>query len=353
MKQINKNILFGVICLLSYVGKSQDIHFSQYLETPTSLNPALYGLNYDNRVMLNYKNQWGYVATKAYQTMGLSYDGGTGKKLKGTRIGYGINIFRDIAGDAKMSSLLPSIGVSLSQQINKKMKVAGGFQYGLNYRTIDATNLRWGAQYQNYEYNSTALSGETPARSSVLSTDLGAGAHFSYAQSEKYISSKDGSKFDCGFAAYHFRVPKSSFITMSERLQTRYIFYMNGEFFIPKMRIAIDPSLIIMRQGGWKVNKEFIAGLMFKYVIVDQSKFTSIKKPSAISFGASYRYNDAIIPAVLMQYDVYAIGVSYDINVSQLTPASKLKGGLEILLRYNVAAGYGRKLGRSDTKASY
>lgn len=350
MNQINKNILLGVICLLSYAGKSQDIHFSQYLETPTSLNPALFGLNYDNRVIANYRNQWGYVASKAYQTMGLSYDGGTGKKLKGTRIGYGLNIYKDMAGDAKMGSLLPSIGLSISQKIKKTMKMAAGFQYGLNYRTIDATNLRWGAQYQNYEYNSNALSGETPARSSVLSTDAGVGAHFSYAQSEKYISSKDGSKFDIGFSAYHFNMTKSSFITLSEKLQSRFIMYMNGEFFIPKTRIALDPSLIVMRQGK---NKEFITGLMFKYVIVDQSKFTSIKKPSAISFGASYRYNDAIIPAMLFQYDVYAFGLSYDINVSQLTPASKLKGGLEIMLRYNVAAGYGKKLGRSDTKASY
>ena len=350
MKQINKNILFGVICLLSYAGKSQDIHFSQYIETPIALNPALYGLNYDNRVITNYRTQWGYVASKAYQTMGLSYDGGTGKKLRGGRIGYGLNIVRDQAGDAKLSSLLPTLGVSYSQQINKKMKVAGGFQYGLNYRTIDATNLRWGAQYQNYQYDSGNLSGETPARSSVLSTDLGVGGHFSYAQSEKYISAKDGNKFDFGASAYHFTVPKSSFITSTERLSTRYVIYANGEFFIPKMRIALDPSIIIMRQG---TNKEFITGLMFKYVIVDQSKFTSIKKPCAIAFGASYRYKDAIIPAFLMQYDVYALGFAYDINVSQLTPASKLKGGLEIMLRYNVAAGYGRKLGRSDTKASY
>lgn len=349
MKNINKSILSGIIVLLSYSLKSQDMHFSQYLETPTTLNPALYGLNYDNRVIANYRTQWGTVG-KSYQTMGFSYDGGTGQKLKGKRIGYGINIFKDVAGDAKLSSLLPSIGVSYSQQINKRMKAGGGFQYGLNYRTIAYSNMRWGAQYQNYAYDATALTGETTPRASVLSQDVGAGVHFSYAQSEKYISSKDGSKFDIGFAAFHFGLPKSSFITTSERIQSRYILYMNGEFFIPNTRIALDPSLILMRQGK---NNEFITGLMFKYVIVDESKFTSIKKPAAISFGASYRYKDAIIPAILIQYDTYGLGVAYDINVSQLTPASQLNGGLEIMLRYNMKAGYGKNLGRSDTKASY
>lgn len=349
MKQINKSLFVGLALFLGVSAKAQDLHFSQYLETPTTLNPALLGLNYDNRVIANYRTQWGAMG-KSYQTMGLSYDGGTGKKLRGRRIGYGFNIIRDVAGDAKLSSLLPSLGVSYSQKINKTMKAGGGFQFGLNYRTIETNNLRWGAQYQNYEYNSTVSSGETVPRSSVLSTDLGAGVHFSYAQSEKYISSKDGSKFDVGFAAYHFSVPKSSFIITSEKLTTRYVFYASGEYFIPNMKIAVDPSVIFMWQGK---NRQLVTGLMFKYVLVDESKFTSIKKPAAVSFGASYRYRDAIIPAFLFQYDTYGIGVSYDINVSQLTPATRLKGGLEVMLRWNMNAGYGRNLGKSDTKASY
>ena len=35
------------------------------------------------------------------------------------------------------------------------------------------------------------------------------------------------------------------------------------------------------------------------------------------------------------------------------TPASKRNGGFEIMLRYNITPGYGRNLGRSDSKASY
>lgn len=349
-----KKVYNGLLCLVfvsaGFVSQAQDLHFSQYLETPTSLNPALLGFNYDNRVIANYRTQWSSVAGKAYQTMGVTYDGGTGKKLRGRRIGWGFNMIRDVAGDAKFSSLLPSVGVSYSQKINKRMKAGAGFQYGLNYRTIDVSNLRWGAQYQNYEYNAISNSGETTPRSSVLSNDVGVGAHFSYAQSEKYISAKDGNKFDAGFSFYHFSIPKSSFIITSEKLMNKMIFYANGEFFIPNMKIAIDPSIILMRQGE---NKAFITGLMFKYVLVEESKFTSIKKPAAFTFGASYRYKDAIIPAFLFQYNTYAIGVSYDINVSQLTPASKLKGGLEVMLRYNMSLGYGKNLGRTDTKASY
>ncbi len=329
---------------------SQDLHFSQYIETPSSLNPALLGFTYDTRIIANNRTQWAYAARKPYQTYGVAYDGGTGKKLKGNRFGWGLSIVKDIAGDARFSSLLPTLGFSYSLKIDKTSRFGMGAQYGLNYRTIDISNLRWGAQYVNYEYNPISNNGETTPRSSVLSNDIGAGVHYSYSQSEKYISAKDGNKFDIGFAAYHFRMPKSSFLITSEKLMTRYIFYANGEFYIPNMRFALVPSMIFMRQG---TNSAFVTGMMFKYVLVEESKFTSIKKPSAVSLGASYRYRDAIIPMFLWQYDVYGIGISYDINLSPLTPASRLKGGLEIMLRYNLATGYGKNLGRTDTKASY
>lgn len=351
MKTRNRVVLAGMLLMFG-INQAQDIHFSQYLETPTTLNPALYGLQYDTRIMANYRNQWSYVTgtSKAYQTYGVSYDGGYAKKLRGKRIGWGLNIIRDVAGDSKMSTLLPTAGAMIATRINRQMKASAGFQFGLNYRTVSTSNLRWGAQYRNYEYDASLPSGEQPPVSSLLSTDVGAGAHFSYAQSEKYISAKDGSKFDAGFAAYHFKPTKSSFFTTSEKLDMRVIGYVTGEFFIPKMRIALDPSIIYQRQSK---HHEFIAGLMFKYVLVEESKFTSIKKPHAFSFGATYRYKDAIIPAILWQYDKYALGFAYDINVSQLTPASRLKGGLEVMLRYNTSSGYGKNLGRTDTKASY
>lgn len=348
--QKSKWLVIILCLLLSLDNKAQDIHFSQYDETPTTLNPALLGLSYDNRVMANYRNQWSTVSSRPYQTMGLTYDGGYEKKLRGKRIGYGINLIRDIAGDAKLSSLLPSVGISYSQKISRTMRAAGGFQFGLNYRTIDYSNLRWGSQYQNYKYDNEVPSGEDNPRSSVLSTDVAAGVHLSYAQSEKYISAKDGSKFNIGFSAYHFSIPKSSFLITTERIPNRFVVYMNGEYFIPNTKIALDPSTILMLQGP---SKEFIMGMMFKFVLVSQSKFTSLKKPSYFSVGGSYRFKDAIIPAILYSYDRIAFGFSYDINVSQLTPTSRLNGGLEVMLKYSMSAGYGKNLGRSDTKASY
>jgi hypothetical protein len=174
--------------------------------------------------------------------------------------------------------------------------------------------------------------------------------NFNYAQSEKFFSSKDGNKFDFGASAYHYSIPANSFIVTTEKLYTRICAYANGDFNIPNSKNAIMPSFLYMRQGP---SSQFIVGALFKFILVDQSTYTNLKKPAAISIGSQYRYKDAIVPMLLVQYDKYAFGASYDINVSSLTPASKRNGGLEIMLRYNVSAGYGRNLGRGDAKASY
>lgn len=342
---------FLAFLLVSQASKAQDIHFSQYTETPSSINPALAGVHYNTRVTANFRTQWGSVAT-SYQTIGLSFEQTIkAKKIKGSYFAFALNIFRDAAGDAKLNTLNPNLGISYIQKINKQMKVSGGLQGGLFYRTIDVNNLRWDKQYNGYEYNSSLPNGEpTTARGSITSYDLGGGVNFNYAQSEKFFSSKDGNKFDFGASAYHYSIPANSFIVTTEKLYTRICAYANGDFNIPNSKNAIMPSFLYMRQGP---SSQFIVGALFKFILVDQSTYTNLKKPAAISIGSQYRYKDAIVPMLLVQYDKYAFGASYDINVSSLTPASKRNGGLEIMLRYNVSAGYGRNLGRGDAKASY
>ena len=330
--------------------KAQDIHFSMYAETPTIINPALAGVTYNTRVTANFKSQWSSVANK-YQTYGVSFEQTIKhKKLKTNYFAISANIYRDEAGDAQLKTLNPNIGIAYLQKINKKMKVSGGLQSGLFYRTIDVSNLRWGEQFNGYNYESSLPTGESAARSAITSFDLGGGVNLNYIQSDKFLSTKNAAKFDIGVSAYHYSVGRNSFITTSEKLNTKICAYFNGDFNIPNSINAISPSFLYMRQGP---SSEFIAGVLFKFILGDPSTYTQNKKPHAISLGGYYRYKDAIIPTILYQHNKYALGVSYDINVSALTPASKRQGGLELMLRYNVFPGYGINMGRTDTKPSY
>jgi len=348
-KHIIKSVL--VLSLFNQFAKAQDIHFSQFSEIGSAINPALAGVQYDTKITANFRTQWGSVS-KSYQTYGLSFEQAIAhKKLKSRYCAVAFNIFRDQAGDAKLGLLNPNIGFNYIQNINKTLKISAGFQGGFVYRTLDVSNLKWDKQYNGYEYDINLPNGETTPRSSFTSWDLGAGVNFSYAKNEKYfISSKEGNKFNTGFSAYHYSLPKNSFIITNEKLYTRVCAYFSGDFNIPGSKHAIMPSFLYMRQGP---SSEFVAGAMYKFILVDQSLMTGIVKPAAFAIGAQYRYRDAVIPCVLFQYDKYAIGLSYDINVSALTPASRRNGGLEVMLRYNMTPGYGRNMGRSDTKSSY
>lgn len=162
--------------LLFQFAKGQDIHFSQYAETPSSINPALAGVTYNTRIVANFKTQWGSVGTQ-YQTIGLSFDQTIKhKKLRDNYFAIAANIFQDQAGDARMKTLNPNLGFTYLQKINKKMKISGGIQSGLFYRTIDITQLRWGEQYNGYSYNAELPSGEPNVpRSSITSFDIGGG----------------------------------------------------------------------------------------------------------------------------------------------------------------------------------
>lgn len=344
---INSILAFAFV---NQVAVAQDIHFSQYSETPSAINPALAGVTYNTRVIANFKNQWSTVASK-YQTLGLSFDQTIkNKKFKSSYFAVAFNIFKDVAGDAKLSSTNPNFGVSYIQRISKKMKFSGGLQSGFFYRTLDASNLRYDRQYDGYNYNPNLSTGETPTKSGITSFDLGGGINLNYIQSDKFISAKNAAKIDVGISAFHYRLGKTSFLNSDERLKTRMCAYFNGDFNIPNSVNAIMPMFLYMRQGS---SNEIIAGALFKFILGDPSTYTSLKKPRALSIGGYYRFRDAIVPSILFQYNKYAFGVSYDINVSALTPASKRNGGLEIMLRYNLFPGYGVNLGRTDTKPSY
>jgi len=328
----------------------QDIHFSQYSEAPVAINPALICATYDSRAILNYRTQWGSVA-KAYQTYGATFEQALKHlKLKKSYLAVAVNFFSDKAGDAKLGSLMPNLGLSYSVRASRFAKISGGVQAGVVYRTININNLRWDKQYDGYVYDPNLPSGEVTPRSQIVSFDMGVGANYHYAKSERYISAQDGGKVDVGFSAFHFAIPKNSFFTTTEKLYSKYVGYINADIGIKTAGIALVPSILYMHQGP---SEEITAGFLFKYIIQDQATYTNLKKASAISFGAYYLIKDAVIPTILVQYDKFALGIAYDLNFSQLTPASKLKGGLEISLRWNTSPGYGRSLGSSNTRPTY
>src|SRR5690606_3863044 len=54
----------------------------------------------------------------------------------------------------------------------------------------------------------------------------------------------------------------------------------------------------------------------------------------ALYGGLFYRNKDAAFLSAGMDYNAWFVGISYDMNFSKLVPASRVRGGLEIAVRY-------------------
>jgi hypothetical protein len=56
--------------------------------------------------------------------------------------------------------------------------------------------------------------------------------------------------------------------------------------------------------------------------------------PTNLYLGSWYRFGDAIIPYIGLEFGEFHLGATYDINISSLKPASNMRGGAEFSLIY-------------------
>lgn len=340
MKRNCFSVRFSVVqCLALIVGAlilnegravAQDIHFSQFDETPLQLNPANAGVKHDVEIITNYKNQWQSVGSP-YKTFALSADFKLLKKKK-NNLGIGIDFFNDKAGDANLSSNQVNLSLCGIVPLNDKNKLSGGIMTGFGQRSINLSGLSWGEQYDGTNYNESLPTGELSTASNFTFFDLGAGIEYSYSSDEMYISANNARKFTIGVSMFHPNRPAYSFYGEStERLHTKYVLHGDASLGIQNSNLVLKPSYIVFMQGAVT---EVTPGMMFQYIIQEGSKYTGHKKPAAFSLGGYYRLKDAFIAEAKFEFANYAIGFSYDVNLSKLKTVTSSKGGFEISLRF-------------------
>ncbi|PCJ86561.1 MAG: hypothetical protein COA57_06000 [Flavobacteriales bacterium] len=311
---------------------SQDIHFSQFNMAPLAINPALAGaFNGDQRVILNYRDQWKSIGAP-YKTFALSADARMlGKKLNNGALGVGLFIFNDKSGDLQMGLTQATIALSGLIKLNEHNNVSAGLQGGYAQRTINTDKMIWDSQFDGTSYNSNLPTGEKDNFDSFGFADLSTGLAWSYSSNASTISSKDEFRARAGIALFHVNRPKQKFLgSTMDKLHSKYT--AHASLYIGTGTVlSLIPSVIYYRQGTLQ---ETNLGMLFRYTITEESRFTNIIKETAVSIGGHYRFGDAIIPKLLIEYASYAIGISYDINLSPLKAATNAKGGIEISIKY-------------------
>jgi type IX secretion system PorP/SprF family membrane protein len=314
------------------VVKAQDIHFSQFHFTPVVNNPSNAGKENTFRGVLNYRNQWKSVSTP-YKTGSVTVDGPFGDALNSGsgRLAWGISVFSDQVGKSEMATLQGSGTLSYHLLTGEHSIFSAGLMAGYVSRSMNVSKLSWGNQFDGYVYDPSLPSGEISNSNQVNFFDLGAGLSFSFKKGEKYMTGNDQLQFNFGVAYFHPHKPDYSFIGTNERLNPKLVSHGEALLGIPNTNLSLVPSFILMNQG---TQSEISAGTMFRYVMKVESNYTGFEKGSAISLGMHYRVGDAIIPSMMVELGSYALGVSYDINLSDLDAATSKRGGTEVAIRY-------------------
>ncbi|MCK7559729.1 PorP/SprF family type IX secretion system membrane protein [Chitinophaga sedimenti] len=260
-----RNIVAATMCLAASLrAGAQDIHMSQFYETPILRNPALIGIfNGDVRVQAVYRNQWNSMTT-AYQTGTLS---GELKFPVGQYYDYvttGLQMSFDRAGESQLQSVqaLPAVNYHKSLSADKSSYLSLGVMGGFVQRQFDPTHLTFNNQYTNGRFDAAAPTGEEGRLTKQGYTYFDAGVGLSYNS-----TIGEDVPYYIGAALYHLTSPKVSFYgDKGVELAKKWSF--NAGITIPldeKFRMIAQYNQ--MHQGTYN---EYIGGALIGYSLYDE-----------------------------------------------------------------------------------
>lgn len=313
---MKKAILSLLIILCFTTSKAQDVHFSHFFSMPIFHNPAFTGFTEgDVRVAADFRMQWesfGNGFGNAFRTTAVAADFGfLRNKTGGSTLGVGATFINDAAGDLGLKTNQAGLALSYVLALDRSRSnfLGVGFHGTFSQRSIDFTNAQFPDQV------------ETNLLENYNFFNLGAGLLWFYQPS-------DDVNFYLGGAMFNIFQPNVSFFAGEDiQLDRRYTAQFGSQFTVSN-RVSFIPSILFQKQGP---SQELVFGTFFKYKFGNQ--FQS-KESVNFQLGAFYRFADAIIPVVRLDYKPVSFVFSYDVNISKLTAASRGEGGAEISITY-------------------
>lgn len=322
---MRKIYLFLALVMCGCVSHAQDIHFSQYFASPLTLNPANTGnINGLFRLTFNYRNQWFNVPTlnsiAPYQTYQGSFDIALLRdKLGNDGFGVGAMFYSDKAGDGALTTFNGMVSIAYHKATDRygKGHISLGMQAGVVAKQVKLSDLIFENQLDNYGFNSNLSSGESFSGKTIIYPDVNIGAMWTHHARERF-------GYNFGFAMDHLSRPRESFLG-DERNRLNYRFNVHGgcDFYLNRdYSFTISPTFLFMLQGN---AQQYNVGLGLNYWINDDV---------AIFGGGFYRVKDAAILNLGVEFYNVRVGLSYDINHSDLRSATQAQGGLEASVIY-------------------
>ena len=317
-----KNIAL-VVCGLVVVMTShaQDLHFSQFFNSPLTTNPANTGFipDGDYRLGVNFRNQWSSVMSVPYKTMSAFGDMQILKdRFENGWLGLGAVVLRDVAGSGNLTSTKIYGSLAYHQMLGYSSLLSLGFNLGYANKQINVSNLKFPDQFDGKFFDNKLPTSVFLDNNTIGYFDMQVGMNYAYFPTENVY-------FNTGFSVHHVNRPRESFFNsdnnFDNRISMRYIGFLNGSFKLNE-QVILNPNVYYTRQA---TASELVAGVNAHYNLSGDGEYLLIG-------GAYYRWNESVIPMVGLGYKDYTFTFSYDVTTSSLSNYNSNRGAFEFSL---------------------
>ena len=317
MKHLQKILIFTILFFTGFISVGQDLHFSQFYNSPLTTNPANTGFipDADYRVGVNYRNQWSSILTAPYKTISAYGDAQFFRdKLDNGWLGLGGVLLSDKAGSGGLRSDKIYGSVAYHQMLGLSSLLSAGFNLGYVSKRIDPSALKFPDQFNGKFFDGTTTTGVQFTNLNISYFDMQVGLNYAYfPQEDIYLNA--------GYSIHHVNKPKESFFgdnTESGKIPMRHIGFVNAILKVSP-RVIINPNVYFTTQQR---SIELNGGINANYNL---SEFGE----SQLIAGLYYRYKDAIIPTIGFETKKTAFTFSYDATVSSLKTFNNYRGAVE------------------------
>lgn len=323
-----------LVTITSVVG--QGLHFSQYYNAPSLINPANTALlpEDDYRAVANYRSQWQRIPVP-FSTIAASTDFQLFRNVGETNwLGLGAAIFSDRAGDGNLALTNVQLTLAYHLVMGDYNMLSVGLGAGYVQRSVDFSRLTFDAQWDGFRFSRDMAQREPFAFQKTTYLDVVAGINYAFFPNENLY-------MKLGIGMLHINQPQESFYSVSNKLGMRPtanidILTRLGD------RWIVNPSVFGSYQKG---ASELVGGVQIAYAVDAETE-----RPTVLYYGVYYRLLDAIIPMVGLEWSKIKIACTFDVNTSAISRAAGRVGAIEFSIMYRGDYGGSRgKYGRRNT----
>ena len=321
MKHFNKILFLFVLVLTKQISlPAQDLHFSQFFNSPLSTNPANTGFipDADYRLGANYRNQWSSVMSAPYKTMSVFGDAQLFRdKLENGWLGLGGLLLNDQAGSGSLTSTKIYGSLAYHQMLGLSSLLSAGFNIGWANKRINQSKLKFPDQFDGKFFDNTLPTSVILTNDNVSYLDVHAGMNYAYFPDENvYINA--------GYSLQHVNRPRESFFddpTTSGRIPIRQTGFINAILKVND-QLIVNPNAYFSTQAK---ATELVFGINANYNLSQYGE----NGAKQLLAGVYYRLGDAIVPMVGFELKHVQFAFSYDVTLSPLSKYNGYRGALE------------------------